>query len=391
MSEQIRQRTRIRWLLWFSFVSLILAVTIWYALQQLYFQSTNLETGIFDSNRGSVDLRKERSAQEWLAVAKEEAEDLISDFPKTAESLNANASMLFRTSDTAGAQAVWEAALRIDPKSFDALFGIAQLAFERGQYDTTIGICDELTLLFPTNPRVPFLLADAFLHASQPKKAILTLQQHLSSEQASVQSVELLGNAFLQDKQPDKAIPCFEQALRIVPRSRDSLYGLGQAYARKGDRTKASEYMKQFEEIAASSSANNSDAAKAFQDKDHALSIVGQVFADAAKIHRRFGNLEIAESKLIGALALQPKMLGWLEELQSILIERKRLLEAAEVGRRLVSLEASNVDYQLKLGQLYSEIGLSSQAIESFERAVELAPDDPRCQKAKEVLQSRRR
>jgi tetratricopeptide (TPR) repeat protein len=360
-------------------------------LQQLYLQSTNLETGIFESNHGKLDLRKERTAQEWLTVAKEEVEDLISRYPKSAESLNAKASMLFRTSDTAGAQSVWESALRVDPKSFDALFGLAQLAFERGQYDTTIGICDELALLFPANPRIPFLLADTFLHASQPKKAILTLQQHLSSEQASVQSVELLGNAFLQDKQTEKAIPCFEQALRIVPRSRDSLYGLGQAYARKGDKTKATEYMKQFEAIASSTSANNSDAAKAFQDVDHAVSIVGQVFADAAKIHRRFGDLESAEGKLIGALVLQPKMLGWLEELQSILIERKRLLEAAEVGRRLVSLEPANVDYLLKLGQLYSEIDLSSQAIESFKRAVELAPDDPRCQKAKEVLQSRRR
>lgn len=391
MSEQIRQRTRIRWLLWFGFASLMLALTIWYALQQLYFRPTNLETGIFESNQGSVDFRKERSAQEWLSVAKEEIDDLISRYPKSAESLNAKASMLFRTSDTAGAQACWEAALHVDAKSFDALFGIAQLAFERGQYETTIGICDELALLFPANPRIPFLLADTFLHAAQPKKAILTLQQHLSSEQASVQSVELLGNAFLQDQQPDKAIACFDQALRIVPRSRDSLYGLGQAYARKGDRTKANEYMKQFEAIASSTSANNSEAAKAFQDIDHAISIVGQVLVDAGKIHRRFGDLESAESKLIGALALQPKMLGSLEELQSILIERKRLLEAAEVGRRLVSLEPANIDYLLKLGQLYSEIGLSSQAIDSFERAVELAPDDPRCQKAKEVLQSRRR
>jgi len=391
MGKRVRQHIRIRLLIWFGFCSLILAAVVWYAMHRAYFRVPNLDSGIFASNPVSIDLSQERTAQEWLALADEEIRSLLARYPNMAECLNAQASMLFRTSNTTGALEAWEAALRVDPRSFDALYGIAQLAFERGQYDTTIGACDELSFLFPGNARIPILQADAFLHSSQPRKAILALQQHLSSEQASVQSVELLGNAFLQDKQVDKAIACFEQALLISPRSRDSLYGLGQAYGRLGERTKALEYMQQFEAIAASTSANKSDAAKAFQDKDHAISILAQVFSDSARIHRQLGDLATAEKKWIAAIKLQPKVPGWLEELQDVLVQRKRMLEAAEVGRELVALDSTNVDYLLRLGQLYSDLGFANEAIQNFERAVELAPDDPRCQKAKEWLPGKQR
>lgn len=326
------------------------------------------------------------SAEKLLALAEREVESLLVDFPNSAAALNVKANRNYLVSDTQAARQAWQAVLAIDPRNADALFGIAMLAFESGEYDEAAAISESLLRSSPGNPRVPLLLADAYLHAGKPQPAVFALEQHISTEATSVQALEMLGNAHLNAGNKEKAIACFERAIQNAPDSKDAYYGLGQAYARLGEREKAAEYMQQFENLARSTGQSHAADAQAFEDIDFAAHVAAQTYVDAALIYATAGKLEIAQEKLLRALKLQPDVVSWLEELQRVFQQTSKLWEAIDVGERLVHLQPERADHWLTLGGLYAEVDQPEPAVSAFRKAIELAPNDPRCLRAESII-----
>ncbi len=328
------------------------------------------------------------SAERLLELAKTTAESIVVQFPDSAAAYCAKANYHYMLSDTDQAEADWRRAAELDPTLDEGLYGVALIAFEDGRFDDAIELCLQLRTLSPNNPKVPLLLADAYLNNGQPEEAILVLQQHIAQDQASVQALELLGTAHLNANEPEKAAAVLSKALEFAPRSKEILYGLGQAYGRMGDAVRSREFMERFRARSEEVAAENAAAAQGFEDRAHAAHIAAQVLFDTAMVYKAEGDLETAIRRTAQAHFLEPHVDAWLLELQRLLQRQGRLMDAADVGREWVRRHPQDVDQWLVLGGLYAELDLADQAVEAFQKAIELAPDDPRCKRAKSILRS---
>ncbi len=368
-------------------VVLVALLLSWNALRTWSGPAAPVERAtVWETSFDEPEFQPSATAEQLLALAEREVDALVDEFPDAAEAWNAKANRDYLVSDIDSAREAWIQAAKLDPASDTALFGLANLAFQDGDYAQSIGLCQEVARLETPNPRVPLLLADSYLHAADPANAALTLEQHIASEPASRQAWEMLGNAYLQTEAPDRAIQCFETALRYSPDSKDALFGMSRAYAAKRDREKAQRYSELFQKVAKESGEGNREQAKDFQDRDYAAHIAAQVFIDSGQLYKSKGQIAEAADRTLKGLALQPNVIVWLEELQRLYASIDRRWEAADVGERLVQLQPENVEYHLTLGQLYAELEQPDLAIPVYRKAIELAPEDARCKQAEAVI-----
>lgn len=348
---------------------------------------TNVErTSVLDAPIEGFDYQPSASASELLKLADETLADLSSRFPNVPQTYNVIANRDYLISDTGAAKSNWNKAVELDPSNTEALFGLANIAFEDTRYQDAIGICETVDRLAPDNPKVPLLLADALLHDGQAEEAALVLEQHLTTEQGSVQALEMLGNAHLQAKSFEKAIQCFQRALDFSPQSKDAHYGLAQSFARLGDRDNAKRFMERFQKIAKDLGDEHAEEAKDFEDRDYAAHVAAQVYVDSANIFRTQGDIATACNYILRAQRLQPDVAPWLTELQRMYFTAGQLDEAADVGEHLVALAPNDLERRLNLASLYADLGRADQAIKNYEVAIGLAPNDPRCQQAKQII-----
>ena len=348
-----------------------------------------------------LGLGAQASAAELLELADKQLMQLLADFPASAEAYNAKADRDFAISNMSAAQESWTTAAKLGTSEgkVEAIYGLAIIAFENGQYDSAIGMCEELQCLSPDNSRIPLLLADSYIHQGKLQAAILVLEQHLSQATASVQALEMLGNAQLKSRHPQLAVNIFQQVLEFAPESRDAHYGLAQAWARLGDREKARVYSQSFDALAKGRGSSNMEAARSFEDRDFAASVAAQVFFDVGTIYGSQsmgaalepmaveGVEDLAIKNMLRAVRLNPSMISWLGELKHIYAVCGDRWGANDVGEKLAELEPAVVDHWLNIGQLYAELELSELAIKAFQKAIEISPSDSRCQQAKAVIE----
>ncbi|RMF39874.1 MAG: tetratricopeptide repeat protein [Planctomycetota bacterium] len=384
--QQVRARIL---LLGISVLLLVLLLGAWLVVRARLPAASSADHTPFFSQPAVVSLRiPGDSAEDLLELARKTAESIVTQFPDSAAAYCVQANYHYMLSDTAEAEANWRRAAELDPTLDEGLYGVALVAFEDGRFDDAIELCLQLRTLSPGNPKVPLLLADAYLNNGQPEQAILVLQQHIAQERASVQALELLGRAHLNADEPEKAAAVFRKALEFAPQSKEILYGLGQAYGRMGQADKSREYMERFRTRSQQVAAENAAAAQEFEDRAHAAHIAAQVLFDTAMVYKAQGDLDAAIRHAVQAHFLEPHVDAWLLELQRLLQRQGRLLDAADVGREWVQRHPDDVDQWLVLGGLYAELDMADQAVEAFQKAIALAPEDPRCKRAKSVLRS---
>jgi tetratricopeptide (TPR) repeat protein len=343
-------------------------------------------TSILDIPIEGAENTSNVSAAELLALADKQCETMLSTYPSLAAAYNLKANRDYLTGDMDVAAVSWNKALALDASSSEALFGLALIAFEASQFERAIELCEQSQLVSGGNPRIPLLLADSYLQDGQPDKAILVLLQHLASEPSSVQAVELLGTAYLNARDFENAVVQFKQALQFSPNSKDSQYGLAQAYSKLGRKEEAKIHLDKFNELSKEMGSEHRKDAQAFRDREFAAHVAAQVHADSATIYKQHSQYEKAVDSLLRAQRLQPDVPAWLEELQQCFFALGKLQEAADVGERLTKIDPKNLEYWLKLGQIYSDVQNADRAIASFEQAIALAPDDERCLRAQAVI-----
>ena len=366
---------------------LIVSLTaVWLMVRNSVAKPISRHVSVLDKEIEEREFSSNATADEILALADRQSQKILDAYPKLAAAHNVKANRHYLTGDLNLAKAAWTQALELDPRSADAMLGLAIMAFEAGEYERTTELCEQCMFANPGNPRVPLLLAESYLQTGQAEKAILVLSQHIASEPTSVQALEFLGTAYLNARDYENAIAQFKRVLLFSPNSRDSFYGLAQASAKLGRPEEAKTYMARFSEIAASASSSSQKDAQTFKDRAFASHVAAQVYVDSGMIYRQFGERNREEECLLRAQKLQPDVIIWLEELQQCFFATGKLREAADVAERLVQIDAKNVDYWLKLGQLYSDLKMPDPTIKAFQKAVELAPDDDRCKRAEVVL-----
>ncbi|HUP79894.1 MAG TPA: tetratricopeptide repeat protein [Pirellula sp.] len=366
---------------------LIACLTVaWLVMRSKVAKPESRHISVLDMEIVGPEFSPNATDNEILASADRQAQTILGAYPNLAAAYNVKANRNYLTGDLEVAKATWSRALELDPNSNDAMLGLAIIALESGDFQRTTELCEQCMLTSPGNPRIPLLLAESHLQDGQANKSILVLSKHIASQPTSVQALELLGTAYLNLRDYEKAITQFKRVLAFSPNSKDAFYGLSQASSKLGRSEEAKNYVARFNEIASNATSSNQRQAQTFQSRAFASNVCAQVYVDSGMIYRRFGERKREEECLLRAQKLQPNDIAWLEELQKSFFETGKLREAADVAERLVQLNAKNVDYWLRLGQLYSDLEMADSAINAFTKAVKLAPNDERCKKAETVL-----
>lgn len=373
---------------WVLLILLLITLAAWFVLRSYTSRSRQTDRpSLLDRPLvGTTIDREDASAEELLELADEVLQTSVKRYPKSAVAWSAIARRDYALSNTREAMSAWQKSVQLDPLFTEGLFGLGLLAFEDNRYADAIALYEDVAKLTPGDARVPLSLADAFLHNGQEKHAALTLEQHIVTEQSSVQAWESLGKAHLQSRKYAKAVVAFQRALQFAPGSKDALFGLAQAHRALGNREEAEKFNAQFQTLAKQAQQETKQTAVAFEDAKYAARVASVACIDSARAAKEAGDFEEAERLLLMASKLEPITYNLLTELQRLVQVQGRQQDAIDIGEHIVELSPKDVDQWLNLGTLYSEVQMVDRAVAAFKRAIEIAPDDPRCQRAKRIM-----
>jgi Flp pilus assembly protein TadD len=334
-----------------------------------YAQALKVHPKDKDALRGAATLYL-RANQ--LAKAIELLESLTTLDPTAPRSHVDLGAAYFGMGNQDGAEAQFQAALRLEPNDADAMLGLATIRLRNGEDDRTIGVLRRLTTLVPNAYEPHYLFGVVYNRQSRYVQAVTELQT----------------------------------ALRLGGNKAETYYQLAQAYGGLGRVDARRAALTTFAEL---NSKSNADAELT-------------LLVEEAKSSINFGDLNMAVSRLEKAHELSPSNATILFSLGSVcydlrLYERARdyaqqaikvapsqwryhyLLGAIEIASKhwreaqksletAIELGPSSAELQNALGQVALAQGDSKRAVERFQRAVEL---DPKQQAYSENLSAARR
>ena len=369
---------------------LLAMVAGWLWVKSLTVEVADIQPTAVGAVIDEPEFRDEAVAEEILALAEKEVGALLTKYPSSPSAWSAKARKAMSLSESAIAKEAWTKSLELDPHFTEAIYGLGLLAFGADQYEESVVFFEDVLNLDSRDPLVPIMLADSLMHAGRVKEAILRLEQHITSEPASVQAWEMLGKLHLQDRNYQRAVICLDRVLTHDPNSKDAIYALSRAHAALGDQDKAQRYNAEFRQLAQTARETNARQANAFQDRNYAVHVAAQVYVDGARIERAHGDLPAAERSMLRASALEPQNVEYMTDLQSLMLAQDKQHEVVAVTRQILLQQPDNIEQWLILGNAYSQLEQAGDAIEAFEQAIKLNPQDARCLKAQQFIRELR-
>ena len=246
--------------------------------------------------------------------------------------------------DYAAAMSLYEKALAIDPRYGDARLGVSEALVAQGN------LAGALQWLEKTDLPLESTSAPAFL---------------------------LRGQIHLELQQYEQAQEWFEKAARFMPRAPQPYYGLANASARLGEREKAAEYRRTFQELTRAQDAlvDKSQGLARAQNtvRQKAARILFEVGAAAA----RLGDLPAAERHWRHAAEIDPTDLSARKMLVDYYESRRQLPEVAALLEQLVTAAPADMRFRLALASAYIRLGRGEQAEKALRDAHRLDPDQP--------------
>ena len=212
-------------------------------------------------------------------------------------------------------------ALRRDPNSSEANFGLAVIYFKRGELVEALPYAEKASQIDPSS-------ADA--------KA-------------------LLGSIYMALDRDAKAEECLDEAVKLNAGSYDAYSKLAEVRCRRSDMAGAVKVLE--------------DAAELFPRNS-------QTFNDLGVMYYLRGNLAEAEKRFDKAREVNPKDRDALFNLSVIYLDQGEADKAVESLEQLVEVEPDRAQHHASLGRAYQAAGNAEAAAKRFEKAVALNPDD---------------
>jgi len=198
------------------------------------------------------------------------------------------------------------------------------------------------------NINVLGILGAILLQKNELVEAEKILQSVNELEPAFARPHEDLGLLYLNQNKPEAAVGCFERATALDANQASAFRGLSTALQQCG----------------------RQDEAQATLKKYLALSPTHDSIAQARRLHAD-GESQHAES------ICEDISIGAICELGRFLAERSRFPEAIDLLEQAEQLDASNAQLRLMLGDMYMVVGRTWDALISYEKCLELSPDEP--------------
>jgi len=145
------------------------------------------------------------------------------------------------------AEASFRIALRDDPASAEALYGIGSVCLNQqrnAEARENLSRSVKLTATYPdTLPNAWNNLGILAAREGRLDEAIELFRQALRLSPDSMIALDNLGSAYRQTKRWKEAQDTYEEALRAAPADPEANYGLGMVYAQNGDTARAEQYL----------------------------------------------------------------------------------------------------------------------------------------------------
>jgi tetratricopeptide (TPR) repeat protein len=319
------------------------------------------------------------------------ADGLRKDFPDSTDPLVLMGNLHNTMGHATEAMECWQQSLEMDPGRADAYRGLGSLAMRRGQYEKALELWRKALEIKPEMAGVRTLSARALMALGRPKEAIAALQKDLQISPSASTSYFELGQAYRQLKEYDKAKENYRAATKIQPDYTNAYYGLALACERLGQKDEFAAYMEQFKRLKAQNRLVEKDLRSTYDDVDSARRSVAQTHTEAGEVYYGHDNLQKAEQHWKEAARLDPKSTACRMQLVRLYTQDGRDREALQICEELSQIEPGNATTYLNIGVLNARLNRLDAALAAVERAVALDPNNPACQRARQLIQERRR
>lgn len=261
---------------------------------------------------------------------------------------------LQQAGDFQGAEEAYESALKLNPRSVEALGNLGTVLVRQGKFQPAIESYARALAINSKLEAVRFQLAFAYFRTNQFDAARKELVAVVTRQPANHKARHLLGLALLKLNQPFEGIAELEQVLRADPGDQQASYTLASAYITTGQVEKAEPIAERLRD----------------DPSGEARYIVGSVYV-AKSLHSQ------AISELTRALELNPKLPGVRTQLAYACLFKGRREEAIKLFEGEMALNPEDMNAVAFLGWLYRQDGRLEEADSLLVKARQLRPNDP--------------
>jgi len=354
-------------------VAFLAALVIVYAI--VLFPRHDPELARLDSVMAQVAAGASEEARPLFLEAGQVAHDLLRDFPDDAEALDAAARLYQRFRNGKDAIRCWQRSTELDPGlRATAHAAIASVAFDAGDFEAAAEHYRSAMQEDPASSTYPVSLGEALINQGKPEEAVQVLEEDLKAHPRSMPTAALLGQAYLQVRQYEKARRHLESSVRTSPDYPAAYHGLTTACAQLGDKEKAQEYRKKFQELQSDRDKRRRQELKTKDDMARLRQTVASTYADAARVYIVRGDAQAGERLLLRARELAPNGSPWLLMLASLYERQGRRDEALAILADASQRAPRELSAQLSIAFAYSRLGSNDKAEDAYRQVIELAP-----------------
>lgn len=309
--------------------------------------------------------------------ALETATRLVEDFPSRIEPVYTLGLVYQRTGNSAQAQKLWNKCLEMNPRYADAMVALAEIAFDKGQYQQALAFYQKALSIYGDDPLVPVEIGKTLISLRRFDEAAKILQEHLTKHRGGGRPHLYLGKVFLQLKLYEKARIHYKKALQFGPNETKAHYGLAMVYARLGQKTKSGEHRKRFQSLKSNSFTELEKKNKMYDDVLLVSRNASFAYEKIGVCYKICGDDSQAEKFLKKAANLDSNNTKCLLLLASMYQQTGREKEAVDVYKDLTAIQPKNPANYMYLGTLTARLRQFEIAQAAFKKVVELAPDRP--------------
>jgi tetratricopeptide (TPR) repeat protein/peroxiredoxin len=292
--------------------------------------------GSFDLDHVDRDLRQlPKTTEERIARAFPfPGVTTVTDFPRNYLSYG---SVFFQRGYVEQAEASFQRALRDDPTSAEALYGIGSVYLQQQKTDEAKQTFERATKALAAYPdTLPNAWNNLGLLATREGRtaeAIPYFEEAVRANPDHLIALANLGNAYRQEKHWDQAKTALTHAVEVGPEDPEANYGLGMVYAQLNDSDRAYEYLQRALQLRPvyPEALNNlgilylrtqrrDQAVASFEESIRVAPDFDQSYVNLARVHAIEGHPEKAREVLLELLkrrpddALAKKVLGELPQ-----------------------------------------------------------------------------
>ncbi len=333
-------------------------------------------------------------------LQKGKVDDAIAHFKKAMEiqpdyagAYNNLGSALCQKGRVDEAIAYYQKALQINPADAEACYNLGNALLKMGQVDDALVHFQKALEIKPGFAEAHNNLGNTLLKMGQVDDALVHFQKALEIKPDSAEACYNLGNALLQKGQVDDALVHFQKALEIKPDYAEACYNLGNALIQKGSVDEAIVHYQNALRIKPDYAEAHINLGNALLQKgsvDEAITHYQkalQIKPDEAEAHNNLGSallekgsVDEAITHYQKALQIKPDNAGACYNLGNALLRKGKVDEAITYYQKALQIKPDYAEIQNHLAWLLATCPRASlrngiQAVKLAQRANQLAGD----------------